>query len=726
MQLSHTRLPVLLHVAGILPLQALLSLTVFLISYNGMTYAGQTVTAADDALAYNDDNYALSELNYLADIPLVSAATRLPQQRHESPAAITVLDRAVIEASSALTIPDLFRLVPGMITYHTSTNTSAVSYHGMSDRFPSQMEVMVDGRSIYIPLFSTVLWDTLGLTVDDIDRIEVVRGSNSATHGSNAFTGAINIITRSGLSQPGSSLKYTAGSMNTRNFEARHSGSYSLGNYALSAGNLSNDGSDTFEDKANRRYLNFNTVVTPNLQDTLTFNLGFSEGFTDVGDLDSAPVLEERTYHTNSQHIKWQRILQNEAELEVRYAHNYYNLDADKLDIPTVQQALELTDPALIALIPNFIAANPLRKTAEVGDIEQHELEMTWRKQASPASQFIIGSGYKFNRARSLELLDTQDWVSEERTRVFGNWEYSGIRHWVFNAGAMIEHTTAGKGGTRISPRLAANYQLTATSGLRSSVSQAYRMPSLLEANLQTVVYSPAGLPPGTPSIYQIETLANPDIEPERLRTLDVGYFKNWPEYNSQMDLRLFYERIDNGIATAYQPLTTATASNDTRYRTEDNGAEWNNRGFETQIRYQPNMMYNPLILFNYSYIHVRGFRNRGHSNVGDADSIDRLENRTPMHTASLLASITLPDDLQLSVSHFYMSEVKWLEGSSGTPNEQYNRTDLKISKGFKYSNGNALKLNFIVHNLLDDQYQEFYADNLFDRRAYVQLELSF
>ncbi len=403
---SHIRQPGFLNFTVRRTLQVMLSLSVIMLGTSGLAHAQQE-TAPDEYMAYNDDAYTISELNYLADIPLISTATRLPQQRHESPAAITVIDRAVIEASSALTIPDLFRLVPGMMAYHTSTNTSAVAYHGMSDRFPSQMEVMVDGRSIYVPLFSTVIWDTLGLTVDDVDRIEVVRGSNSATHGSNAFMGAINIITRSGLSQPGSSLKYTSGSLNTQNFEARHSGSYSLGSYALSAGELSNDGSDTFEDKANRRYLNFNTVVTPNLQDTLTVNLGFGEGFTDVGDLDSAPNLEERTYHSNTQHIKWQRILQNEAEFEVRYAHSYNNLDADKLDIPTVQQALELTDPVLIALIPNFIAANPLRKTAEVGDIEQHELEMTWRKQTSPANRFIIGSGYKFNRARSLELLDT-------------------------------------------------------------------------------------------------------------------------------------------------------------------------------------------------------------------------------------------------------------------------------------------------------------------------------
>lgn len=708
------------------PLPIQLSLFIALLSSTCLSQAQQAITAVDEYLAYNDEDYAISELNYLADIPLISAATRLPQQRHESPAAITVIDRAVIDASSALTIPDLFRFVPGMMAYNTSANTSAVAYHGMSDKFPSQMEVMVDGRSIYLPLLSTVIWDTLGLTVDDVDRIEVVRGSNSATHGSNAFIGAINIITRSGLSKPGSSIKYTLGSLNTQNFEARHKGSYSLGNFALSAGNLSNDGTSKFKDDATRKYLNFNTVITPNLQDTLTLNLGVSEGYTNIGDIDSTPDLTQRTYHTNSQHIKWQRILQDEAEVEIQYSHNYYNLEAPLFDVAAVQRALS---PSLTpAQAEAFIVANPVRQTSEVGDIEQHDIEMTWRKQISPVNQFVIGGGYKFDQARSLELLDTTDWISEERTRIFSNWEYSGINDWVFNTGAMVEQATAGDSNTRISPRLAANYQLTDTSGLRSSVSQAYRMPSLLEANMQNIIRTPSFLPSSSPSIYTIETLANPDIEPERLQSLDIGYFKNWPEYNSQMDLRIFYERIDNGISTTFKKIDNpaSTAGGDTRYRTEINGAEWNNRGFETQLRYQPNIEYSPLILFNYSYIHVRGFRNRGFNGSGTTDEIDRLENRTPMHTASLLASVTLPKNLQLSISHFYMSEVQWLEGSGNVPNRQYNRTDIKISKGFKYQSGSELKVNFLVHNLLDDPYPEFYADNLFDRRAYMQMELSF
>lgn len=94
----------------------------------------------------------------------------------------------------------MFRLVPGMyVAYHASyvyTTNSMVSYHGLSDAYAHRMQVMVDGRSVYSPLFGGVLWDDIPLALDDIERIEVIRGPNSASYGANSFLGVINIITR--------------------------------------------------------------------------------------------------------------------------------------------------------------------------------------------------------------------------------------------------------------------------------------------------------------------------------------------------------------------------------------------------------------------------------------------------------------------------------------------------------------------------------------------------
>lgn len=146
--------------------------------------------------ALANETILLSESDFFVDIPEVTSATRMPQKLSEAPASMTVIDRTMIEASGLQTIPDLLRLVPGFQSYSINANTLGTTYHGASDDFPNRLEVMVDGRSVYLPLLSAVAWNTLGISLDDIERIEVVRGSNVPAQGSNAFFGSIDIITR--------------------------------------------------------------------------------------------------------------------------------------------------------------------------------------------------------------------------------------------------------------------------------------------------------------------------------------------------------------------------------------------------------------------------------------------------------------------------------------------------------------------------------------------------
>jgi iron complex outermembrane receptor protein len=115
----------------------------------------------------------------------------------DAPGAVSIIDRAMISASGARNIHELFRLVPGFqVGMHTG-NQPLVGYHGLSDEAPRRMLVQVDGRSVYSPYFiAGVEWNQIGVDIDDIERIEVFRGSNSATYGSNAFLGVANIITR--------------------------------------------------------------------------------------------------------------------------------------------------------------------------------------------------------------------------------------------------------------------------------------------------------------------------------------------------------------------------------------------------------------------------------------------------------------------------------------------------------------------------------------------------
>ena len=150
--------------------------------YGAIVLVSIDVYAADDFL---------SEQAYLQDLPVVLSASRLSQPLSEAPNAMTVIDRQMIKASGFRTIPELFRLVPGMYVGNAGANTPIVSLNGISDQYSRRMQVLIDGRSVYLPPFGGVDWPDLPVMIDDIERIEVVRGPAAASHGTNSRAGSV-------------------------------------------------------------------------------------------------------------------------------------------------------------------------------------------------------------------------------------------------------------------------------------------------------------------------------------------------------------------------------------------------------------------------------------------------------------------------------------------------------------------------------------------------------
>jgi len=127
----------------------------------------------------------------------VTSVSKRAQKISESPAAITVITNEEIRRSGMTTIPDLLRTVPGLHVASIDANKWAVTARGFNSEFASRLLVMIDGRSVYTPLFSGVFWDSQDAVFEDIDRIEVIRGPGGTVWGANAVNGVINIITKS-------------------------------------------------------------------------------------------------------------------------------------------------------------------------------------------------------------------------------------------------------------------------------------------------------------------------------------------------------------------------------------------------------------------------------------------------------------------------------------------------------------------------------------------------
>ena len=185
--------------------------------------------AADAALAAG----ALKEDAYRR---VVVTASRYGQDPLDAPSSVTVLTADDIRASGATNIPDLLRQVVGVDVMQLSAAQPDVSIRGFNRELSNKVLVLVDGRSVYLDLLGTVLWGTLPVSLDEIERIEIIRGPGSAIYGANAVTGVINIITRPPGEGP-SSVHLEGGLPGYEQGTALVTGRAGATSYRLSVGN---------------------------------------------------------------------------------------------------------------------------------------------------------------------------------------------------------------------------------------------------------------------------------------------------------------------------------------------------------------------------------------------------------------------------------------------------------------------------------------------------------
>ena len=167
-------------------------------------------------------NMKLEDLMNLR-VQVISAAKR-PQQLADAAAAIYVLTGDDIRRSGASSVPEALRLIPGMQVARLNNGAWAISARGFASSIANKLLVLVDGRGIYSPLFGGVLWDLQDFMLQDIDRIEVVRGPGATLWGANAVNGVINIITKSAGETQGGFASVGAGSVERGYAEARYGG----------------------------------------------------------------------------------------------------------------------------------------------------------------------------------------------------------------------------------------------------------------------------------------------------------------------------------------------------------------------------------------------------------------------------------------------------------------------------------------------------------------------
>ena len=286
---------------------------------------------------YGEARAEITESDFLEDLPVVLSASRLSQPVGEAPAAVTVIDQEMIRASGFRDIPDLFRLVPGFTVAYTRDNTWGVGYHGLADAFSRRMQVLIDGRSVYTAAFGEVPWSSLPLSIEDIERIEVVRGPNSAAYGSNAFLGVINIITKVAAQVPGSHLSLQTGEQGMHGALFRYGNGMDDLRYRLTLSDQRRDRFDTQAEQTLTRHMDLRVDYRLSATDEISTTLALSRGDWQQGRLgDISDPIRQRDVGSEHFQVKFRRVIDPENEWSLQFYHTRLrNEDGFVVALPT-------------------------------------------------------------------------------------------------------------------------------------------------------------------------------------------------------------------------------------------------------------------------------------------------------------------------------------------------------------------------------------------------------
>lgn len=670
-----------------------------------------------------------SEQDYFQEFPVVLSASRLSQPFSDAPNAMTVIDRKMIVASGFRTIPDLFKLVPGMYVSYYKGSQPFVSYHGATDQYARRMQVMIDGRSIYLPPVSMVNWADLPIVVDDIERIEVIRGPAAASHGANSTQGVISIITRDAGAVSGKRVLITHGSKGINDVSAHFGKLGERFDYRMTLAYTADNGYDNLSTNPNNippgssallnnsndsnqaRLLNYRADFHPSSRDNFDMQFGFNHdvqgvGFNDRNPTPIAPTLTNaNTIHDlfgNSGFLQlgWLRLLENSSELNVRYYH--------------IRQDQHESLPYFLSgvFVPGPIAQSV--KTA------RDEVEMQHMLSLATNNRLIYGAGYRVDSisAQGSVPLLAPAYFSSFRTneyRVFAHDEWRITPKWLLNTGGMFERS--GMGHEKVSPRVALNFHVTPQHSLRMGASIAYRTPSLAEERWPINRYPAMGALylPGTLFVAST-TITSPGLMPERLLSREIAYLGEFSDWATSLDIRLFRDQVSNGIYIAKTNVFT-------------NGMSSEYQGLEATLKHSFNKRSDLTVNFAHELANSNGpsLSAAGQRSLRPASPWinDILSGSTPRNNASVLYSQQLANNFSFGASYYYQDSMQPFDRGAVDYQPIQRRTDVRIAKVFYDVGRTKGEVALVVQNLFNQGYTEYIANNVFNQRGYVSFALN-
>lgn len=617
-------------------------------------------------------------LEELANYP-VTSVSKSEEKLSTAAAAIHVITQEDIRRSGVTSIPEALRMAPGVQVGRVDAHTWAISARGFNDVFANKLLVLQDGRSVYTPLFSGVYWDAQDTLLDDIERIEVIRGPGATLWGANAVNGVINIITKSAKDSQG--LLVTGGSGTEEHFfgGVRYGGKIGenawfrvYGKYftrddsALAGGGDANDhwqvsrgGFRTDWDATDINHLTFQGDIYGGTAKQTNIRLRQTPPFTTYAD--------QAQYDISG------------GNLLGRWTH-HFGVDSEFM----VQTYYDRT----------FRSVNVFEEDRQTWDIEAQQHFLVYERH-----DVIFGLGYRLMRDTTDGSFDVSLDPDNRTTDLFNAFAQDKIalihdQLWL-TLGSKFEHNDYT--GFEVQPSGRLTWLPHEHHTLWASVSRAVRTPSRAENDVR--LNQPSGVSP-----FVITSIfGSPDYRSEKLIAYELGY-RVQPEEHVSFDLALFYNDYDDlrsvevvGLQPGPPPDVALKAGN---------GLQGITYGGEIAANLQATAWWR--LRLAYSYLQME-LKNKDGST--DTASVAGIEGSNPEHQFSLISSFELPENFSLDLWARYVDR---LPARNVDP---YFTFDARLA----WRPTKNLELSIVGQNLWDPQHPEFGSDLVPTERTEVE-----
>jgi iron complex outermembrane recepter protein len=625
---------------------------------------------SQSGLAQTIDTTALKRLSVedLLNIE-VTSVSRTEETLRSAAAAVSIVSTDDIRRSGATSVPETLRAVPGIHVGRQNSNVWAVSARGFSNVSSEKLLVLMDTRSVYTPLFSGVLWDSQGYLLEDLDRIEVIRGPGAALWGANAVNGVINITTKSAQATQGTYVEAGGGTFERAFAGARYGGVTDGGVYFRGYGQFQDwDSTDnpaaTSDDDWRVGRAGFRADWSRTADDELTVQGDVYRG--EVGQHSPAIIVIGRQGPTGKLQVdvsganllgRWRRQNERGSDTQLRV---YY--DHTRRDDPTFLDDLDTLDV----------------------DYQHH-----FRRGAR--HDVIFGANYRVtansNRGKGIFAVDPED-SEDQLFSGFVQDQLSLAAHVRLTLGTKLEHNDFSGFEVQPNVRLAWDHD---TGLLWMAVSRAVRVPTRLERDIAVDLTDPAG------SVV-LRLAGSREFEAERLIAYEIGY--RWqPGAQLSLDLAAYHNRYSGLAALEFgTPFQDTTTGQTVVPIVNENSNDGRAQGVELQAEWAPLETWRLTASYTYTDLQID-------PTGADLNRGELLEGATPRHQFGLRSSLDLPANLSLDAQLRHVTEIRSLPAlPSAEGLDQYSELDLRLA--WRVSQG--LEFAVVAQNLLHDSHFEF------------------